>query len=101
MNFLNYLWDVIKRYLLKSKNTKPNSEIDIMEEMPFTTKDETKTEYVINFNENDDNKNNSHESELVPIKIYLTHTMNERLGPNDFCIGYEKIEKDIKTIVYL
>ena len=95
MKFLNYLWNIIKKYLLKSKNTKHTPEIDIVEEAPFiTTHDE---EEVINFNANEDNNNTG----LVPVKLYLSHTMNERLGPNDFCMVYEKIEKDINPVVYL
>lgn len=89
MKFLNYLWDIVKRYLWKSKNTKQSSE-----KTPFVTTHHEIEEEVIHFAENN-------ETGLVPIKIYLSHTSNDRLGPNDFCIGYDKIEKDMKTVVYL
>ena len=95
MKFLNYVWNIIKQYLLKSKNTKPKSEIDIVEKEPFITKDiEQNGEEIINFDENNSD-------DLVSIKIYLPHTMSDRLGPNDFCITYDKNKKDTNTILYL
>jgi hypothetical protein len=97
MKFLNYLWDIVKWYLLKSKNTKHTSEIDIVEEAPFMRTHDENEEEVINFNANEPNNN----TDLVPVKIYLSHTMNERLGPNDFYMVYEKIEKDTTPVLYL
>ena len=99
MKFLNYLWNIIKKYLLKSKNTKHTSEIDIVEEAPFMrTHDENEEEFIY-FNATKHNDNNN--TDLVPVKIYFSHTMNERLGPNDFCMVYEKIEKDTTHVLYL
>jgi hypothetical protein len=90
MKFLNYLWDnIVKRYLWKSKNTKQSSE-----KTPFVTTHHENEEEVIHFAENN-------ETGLVPVKIYLSHTMNDRLGPNDFCMVYEKIEKDTPHVLYL
>jgi hypothetical protein len=94
MKFLNYLWDIVKRYLWKSKKTKHTSEIDIVEETPFMRTQDENEEEVIHFAENN-------ETGLVPVKIYLSHTMNERLGPNDFYMVYEKIEKDTTHVLYL
>lgn len=91
MKFLNYLWDIVKRYLWKSKKTKQSSE-----KTPFVTThhENEEEEEVIHFAENN-------ETGLVPVKIYLSHTMNERLGPNDFYMVYEKIEKDTTPVLYL
>jgi hypothetical protein len=87
---------------LKSKNTKQSSEINIVEEAPFITEvPDNCDEGVINFVESDTNLVNNGKNDLVPVKMYFSNTMNDRLGPNDYCIGYERYKKDIKTVLYL
>lgn len=103
MIFLNYLWNIIKRYTLNSKNTKQSTELITIEEAPFITKPaDDFGEDVIHFVKKEHGSNNAEDKILLaPVKMYLLHTMNDRLGPNDYCIGYEINKKDINDVLYL